>query len=258
MSFYPQIGQGTVSQFPLRRTRNWRAITNQLESGEQFIVPDSAGGQIEWYLRYADLSDAETASLNNLFAASFGSYGSFTFIDPLANLLGWSEDLSKPDWQLTLLSQSAGVNDPMGTERASSIANGSSGTLQLAQSLGISGDYVACFSAWVRSNATGTVTLQRDVSQTTAPVGPQWTRIYLSATGTAGALSSTFSIAIAAGQAVDVWGLQVEAQPFPSVYRQTTAALGIYGETYFGNDDMTVTSTAPGLSSCTIKLISRV
>lgn len=258
MSFYPQIGQGTVSQFPLRRTRKWRAITNELESGEQFIVPDAAGGQIEWYLRYTDLSDAETASLDNLFAASFGSYGSFAFIDPLANLLGWSEDFSKPDWQLGLLSQSAGAGDPMGTQRASSIANGSTGTQQVSQSLGISGDYVACFSAWVRANAAGTITLQRDASQTTAAIGPQWTRIYLSAAGTAAAVSSTFSIAIPAGQTIDVWGPQVEAQPFPSVYRQTTAALGIYGETYFGNDDMKVNSTAPGLSSCTIKLISRV
>jgi hypothetical protein len=258
MSFYPQIGQGSVAQFPLRRTRKWRAITNQLESGEQFIVPDTTGGQIEWYLRYSDLSDAETASLNNLFAASFGAYGSFTFIDPLANLLGWSEDFSKPDWQLGLLSQTPGLRDPLGTQRASAIANGTSGMLQLSQSLGLSGDYVTCFSLWVRLNAAGTVVLQRDAAQSIAAIGPQWTRINVTATGAAGAASSTFSIGIAAGQTIDVFGPQVEAQPFPSVYRQTAAALGIYGETYFATDDITVTSTAPGLSSCSIKLISRV
>jgi len=258
MSFYPQIGQGTVSQFPLRRTRKWRAITNELESGEQFIVPDTTGGQIEWYLRYTDLSDAEMASLNDLFTASFGSYGSFTFIDPLANLLGWSEDFSKPDWQLSLLTQTAGISDPMGTQRATSIANATTGTLQVSQSLGISGDYVACFSAWVRADTAGIVTLQRDSAQSVAAVGPQWTRIYVSGTGMAGAVSSTFSIAIPAGQTVDVWGAQAEAQPFPSPYRQSTSALGIYGETYFGSDEMTVSSTAPGLSSCSIKLISRV
>jgi hypothetical protein len=258
MSTYPQIGQGTVSQFPLRRTRNWRAITNQLESGEQFIVPDAQGGQIEWYLRYADLSDPETVSLNNLFTASFGSYGSFTFIDPLANLLGWSEDFSKPDWQLSLLTQSPGAADPLGTQRASSLANGTTGALQLSQSLGISGDFVTCFSAWVYASAAGTVTLQRDGSQITSPVGPQWTRVYLSGTGTPGATSSTFSIGIPAGETVSVFGPQVEAQPFPSIYRQSTTALGIYEETYFANDDMTMASTAPGLSSCSIKLISRV
>ncbi len=258
MSFYPQIGQGTVSQFPLRRTRNWRAITNELESGERFIVPDAAGGQIEWYLRYTDLSDAETASLNNLFTASFGSYGSFTFIDPLANLLGWSEDFSKPDWQLSLLTQSRGASDPLGTHRASSLANGTTGAPQLSQSLGVSGACVTCFSVWAYANAASTVTLQRDNAQTTSAIGPQWTRVYLSGTGTPGAASSTFSISIGPGQTVSVFGPQVEAQPFPSIYRQTTTALGIYEQTYFANDDMTIASTAPGLSSCSIKLISRV
>jgi hypothetical protein len=258
MSFYPQTGQGTVSQFPLRRTRHWRAITNQLESGEQFIVPDTAGGQIEWYLRYTDLSDAEAASLNNLFNASFGGYGSFTFIDPLANLLGWSEDFSRPDWQLGLLTQSAGASDPMGTQRASSLANGTTGALELSQSLGISGDYVTCFSVWVYANSAGTITLQRDNSQITSSVGPQWTRVYLSGTGTPGAATSTFSIVIGPGQTVSVFGPQVEAQPFPSIYRQTSGALGIYDQTYFANDDLTVASTAPGLSACSVKLISRV
>jgi hypothetical protein len=258
MSFYPQIGAGAVTQLPFRRTRKWRAIANVLESGEQIIVPDTTGGQVEWNLRYYDLSDAEVASLNNLFTASMGSWGSFIFIDPLANLLGFSEDLSQPGWQLGLLTQAAGVNDPLGTQRASSVTNGASGLQPLSQSLGLSGDYVACFSVWVRADAAGTVTLQRDASQMTAPVGPQWTRLYIGGTGTSGAAQSTFSIVLAAGQTIDVFGLQVEAQPYPSVYRPTTAALGIYDETYFENDELTVTSTAPGLSSCAIKLISRV
>jgi len=50
----------------------------------------------------------------------------------------------------------------------------------------------------------------------------------------------------------------VEAQPYPSVYRQTSAAEGIYAETYFENDELKITSTSPGLSSCEISLMSRV
>jgi hypothetical protein len=176
----------------------------------------------------------------------------------LANLLGWSEDFSHPDWQLSLLTQSAGVSDPLGTQRASSLANGTAGALELSQSLGISGDYVTCFSVWAYSISPTTITLQRDNSQITSPVGPQWTRVYLSGTGTPGAVTSTYSIGIGPGQTIGVFGPQVEAQPFPSIYRQTSAALGIYEETYFANDDLTVASTAPGLSSCSIKLISRV
>ena len=42
MSFYPQIGPGTVAQFPVARTRKWRVITSVLESGERIVLPDTS------------------------------------------------------------------------------------------------------------------------------------------------------------------------------------------------------------------------
>jgi len=258
MTWFPQIGTGSIAQFPLQRSRKWRAISNLMESGEQILLPDPAAGQIEWHLSYQDLTDAEVLNLNSLFAASQGRFGAFTFIDPLANLLGWSEDLSRPDWQAGLLQNQGSVADPVGTLRAWTLTNGTTGSQTLSQTLGVSGSYVGCFSAYIRSNASGSVTLQRDALQITAAIGPAWTRVLVSGTGTAAAVQSTFSIAIAAGHAIDVFGLQVEAQPNPSGYKPTVAALGIYEETYFGTDELKVTSGGVGFSSCTITLISRV
>jgi hypothetical protein len=258
MSFYPQVGNGAVTQFPFARTRQWRAIANQMEGGELITLPDSSGGQIAWSLRYEDLSVTEASAIGGLFTASQGQFGSFTFIDPMANLLGWSEDFTKAGWQLGLLTPAAGIADPLGTTRASGLSNGTAGALQISQTLGVPGDYVACFSAYVRSASGATVTMQRDGLQTAGTVGAQWQRILASGSGTAGAAQSTFSIGIPAGQAIQVFGLQVEAQPAPSVYRATTAAAGIYEETYFANDELTVTSTGPGLSRTSIELISRV
>jgi hypothetical protein len=80
----------------------------------------------------------------------------------------------------------------------------------------------------------------------------------VSGAGVGGAVESSFSIVVVAGQTIDVWGLQVEAQPYPSVYRQTSVAEGIYGETHFENDELKITSTSPGFSSCEISLMSRV
>jgi hypothetical protein len=258
MSWFPQIGAGSIAQFPLRRTRKWRSIANQMENSERILLPDAAAGQIEWKLSVQELTDAETGRLSDFFAAAQGQFGSFLFIDPLANLLGWSEDLLRPDWQAGLLTVSPGAADPLGTQRASTVRNGSAGTQTLQQTLAVPGDYVGCFSAWVRSNAGGVVTLVRDASAVTTPVGPGWKRLFVSGAGTSGAAQSTFSIALGAGQTIDVWGLQAEAQPYPSAYKQTGASLGIYEETYFGNDELTITSTSVGLSSCEITLMSRV
>jgi hypothetical protein len=258
MSFYPQIASGAIAQFPVRRARQWRAITNELESGEQILLADADGGHIGWDLSYVDLSDAEATAMKNLFAACSGSYAWFTFIDPMANLLGWSEDLTRSDWQSGLLTTSYGANDPLGTQRASTLVNGRPGAQSLVQSVSIPGDYAACLSAWVRSDVGGNITLQRDNTQSTVTVASSWARVYLSAPGVSGIPQSTFSISLHAGQSIDIWGLQVEAQPYPSPYKQTFAAHGIYDETYFANDDLTVTSAAPGLFSCAVQLISRV
>jgi hypothetical protein len=258
MSWYPQVGAGSVAQFPVTRSRKWRAITNGLESGEKIMLPDTSAGQIQWKLSYQDLSSVEVQNLGNLFAASQGGFAAFTFIDPFANLLGWSENFLQPGWQLGLLETAAGATDPLGTQRASVLANPSPGAQTIQQTLGVFGNYVACFSAYLQSNAAGTVTLHRDGTQVTVGVGPSWKRFYVNGLGTSGAAQSSFSIELAAGQAINVWGLQVEAQPYPSAYKQTSAALGIYEETYFANDELKITSTGVGLSSCEITLISRI
>ncbi len=258
MNWYPQLGSGAMASFPLHRKRQWRAITNVMESGEIVSLPDFSGGQIEWRLSYQDLSDAEVASLKALFAASSGEAGSFGFVDPLANLFGWSEDLTKPDWQTSLLTKTGGLGDPVGTTRAWLLQNSNGAEQKLSQTVGIPGRYVACFSVWVRSDSAGTLGILRDTIRLNIPTGPQWKRIQISGTGASGATQSTFSLAIAAGAGVRVFGLQVEVQPWPSAYRPTGDAFGILEETRFGTRDLTITNTAPGLSSCRVTLVSRV
>src|ERR1700722_7605206 len=159
MSWFPQIASGSIAQLPLRRTRKWRSIANRMESGERIFLPDSAAGQIAWKLSFRELTDAEAGEFSAFFSAAQGQSGSFLFIDPLANLLGWSEDLSRPNWQAGLLTVAGGDADPLGTTRASSLRNGSAGAQTLQQTLAVPGEYVACLSAWVRSDVAGAITL---------------------------------------------------------------------------------------------------
>jgi len=258
MNWYPQVGAGGMAQFPLQRKRQFRAITNVLEGGEMISLPDASGGRIEWRLSYQDLTDAETAKLTSLFAASNGEAASFGFVDPFANLLGWSEDLTRTDWQLGLMTSSPGLSDPVGTMRAWGVQNASSAEQMLSQTLGIPGEYRACFSVYVRGDSAGTIGLIRDATRTNLPVGPQWKRIQISGTGVSGGTQSTFSVAIAANSSVRVFGMQVEAQPWPSPYRPTGVAAGILQETRFTCSDLAMTSTEPGLTACQVNLVSRV
>ena len=253
MTWFPQI-----TQFPFKRTRKWRVISNQLESGELIQIADPDGGQIEWNLSYRDLNDDEAASLSNLFASVQGSFGSFGYIDPLANLFGWSEDLSKADWQTGLLQVSSGAVDPLGTNRASVVANGSAGSQQIIQSLGVPGNYTACFSAWIRSDQPQQVTLARDAVTYNATVDATWRRFFVSGAGVNGVDNASFAVGIDAGQSVQLWGLQAEIQAWPSQYKVTGNAGGIYEETYFASDQLIIISTGTGLSACQVALVSRV
>jgi hypothetical protein len=258
MNWFPQLSSGAMAQYPLHRNRQWRAISNTLESGETITLADAPGGSIEWRLRYQELTDTEVSKLTGFFQTSRGEAGSFGFVDPFANLLGWSEDLSKPDWQRGLLAVSGGLSDPFGMQRAWNVQNGNGAEQSLSQSLAIPGEYTACFSAYVRSDSAGTVGIARDSKRVNVPAGPQWKRIQVSGLGVAGATESTFSIVLAAGGAVRVFGLQVEVQPWPSIYRSSGAAAGILEDTRFKGGELKVVHTAPGLSACQVSLISRV
>src|SRR3954462_380397 len=172
MNWFPQIGAGAVAQFPLQRSRQWRAIANVMESGELISLPDRKGGQIGWRLSYQELTDAEIAKLTALFEAAGGEASSFGFVDPFANLLGWSEDLSKPDWQRGQLTATAGVSDPVGTQRAWAVGNANGAEQALSQTLGVPGDYTVCFSVYVRADSAGTIGMSRDQTRINIPVGP--------------------------------------------------------------------------------------
>jgi hypothetical protein len=258
MNWCPQIGGGSIAQFPLHRQRKWRTIANELENGARVALPDPAAGKLEWRLSYRDLSDEEATRLQTLFVASKGSYGSFGFADPLANLLAWSEDLTKPDWQAGLLSVTAGAADPFGTHTAWTVSNASPAIQALSQTVGIPGEYVACFSLWIRAAVSGAVTLQRDGVTAEAAAGPAWKRLFISSPGNAGTTNAVVSLQLNAGQTLEIWGPQLEAQPYASQYKPTTVPGGLYPETRFATDELTMTSTGVGLTDCEITLVSRI
>ena len=257
MTAFPQIGNGSIAQLPVMRSHRWRDISNVLESNERVLLPDRASREIRWRLSMRDLSDAEARSLTAFFTSAQGRFSPFLFADPMANLLGWSEDFVRPDWQSGLITCAPGAADPVGTRRASTLTNSAGGPQLLQQTLNIPAEYIACFSAWVRSGAPGTVSISRDGLSVSAALNTIWRRIYVSGRGVSGSEHSAFSLLLSAGQRVDVWGLQVEAQPFPSKYKRTAAPAGIYEQTYFSTDELEMTNTAPGLYSCELSLVAR-
>jgi hypothetical protein len=182
----------------------------------------------------------------------------FTFLDPVGNLLLQSENFSAGAWTVGALVQlTTGITDPFGTARASRLVNTSQASAGVTQVLNVPGNFQYCLSAWVRTTSGSTITLGLASSSKSFAAGTQWKRISFSLNpGQASATTVTFGAQLAAGGSVELFGMQAEAQVGPSDYKITGAAGGVYPKARFGSDQITVTAQGADVYDAVIQVVS--
>ncbi|MCE5306208.1 MAG: hypothetical protein LLG20_01055 [Acidobacteriales bacterium] len=237
-------------------------MTNTLSDGSTQRFGDPAGSRIEWTLTYEDLTDAEMAAITTLFQACEGRLLTFTFPDPTANLLGWSENLAADAWRKDpLLQLTSGAADPLGTNRATRITNTGQAAQRLDQSLAAPENLQYCFSLYARSDYTGEIITYRMSGGTgdrrTFTIGPSWKRLIISSKLDSSTETATFGLELPNGRTADVFGLQVEAQPGASQYKITAGQGGVYKRARFMDDSLTVTSQGVNRHSCRVRVTAR-
>jgi hypothetical protein len=214
-------------------------VVNRAADGSVVKLADPVGGVMEWTLRYSGLSDDEIAALESFFAEAEGTLNSFTFADPVANLLAWSGDFSNAVW----------TKGPQLTVSGQHIANTGAGAQSITQTLTAPPEYLYCLSAYVKAATPCTVTMLACGQRADRVAGTDWGRIVLAATGT-----PTFGLELPAGVAVDVLGMQVEAQGAASEYQESTTG-GVHEGARLGQDELTVTTVEVGSHSCVVKVV---
>jgi len=256
MSTYPQLLSGALSQFPIGKHRAPRTVVNAMADGSSVKLADVAGETIGWQLEYSNLSDAEINALELFFTTMEGSLNTFAFLDPAANLLAWSEDLTNSVWQAApFLTVSGGIADPLGGSNAWQLANAGEGAQALTQTLNTPSTYTYCFSVYAFSSEPSTIRLLLGSGALEAAPGSRWSRYQIAGTGDAAGSSVQFGIELPAGAAVYVFGPQVEAQPAASAYKTGTTG-GVYENARFGGDAFTLTSTDVNHHSATVNIFN--
>ena len=262
MLAFPQLPSGAAAQYPITKHRAQRTIVNTLPDGHTLTLADPGAALTKWQLTYHTLADTEIAILEQFFATCEGQLNPFTFLDPLNNLLAWSEALEQAVWEASsLLQMTAGISDPTGGTAATRITNPTGADLTLQQTINAPGWFSYCFSLYARSQSDGGValSLQAGAASINAPyaIHTNWSRIQLSASlnTTAGMVSA--GLVIPAGQSVDVFGFQLEPQPVPSTYKRSLSANGVYPDAHFGNDAFAFTTSAPNSHSCILTITAR-
>ncbi len=259
MLYFPQLASGAVSQFPCRKYVRQRTLVNTLADGSEVKLFDPGACRVEWEIDLASLTNAEWGAIRELFGAVEGQLGTFLFLDPFGNLLSWSEEPGAAAWAKDAgLALTGGVADPRGGTGATRIAN-SSGTAQnVAQTAAVPSWYRYCFSVWARSEAAGHATLfvsaGAESTQQSLAVGPEWRRLALGAQLTTQEGTATFGVTIPGGATVELFGFQAEAQVGASSYKATGAQSGVYANVSFLNDVLEMTSEAPAIYSCPVRI----
>jgi hypothetical protein len=254
MLVYPQPASGALSQFPVQRRHNLRTLVNAAADGTVIKLADPGAETMEWQLNYAALSDAELAALQQFFSAAEGTLNSFTFLDPMGNLLAWSNDLSDAVWdKAPLLSSTGGNADPAGGTNAWRMVNGGAGAQDLSQTVAAPGGYLYCFSVYAKSAAPATVTLLLGGNRHDQILSTGWQRMACTGTGDAAASSVTFGVEFGAGAAVDLYGLQVEPQASPSLYMASTGG-GCYEAARLRDDALAFTTMDVNRHSATVNV----
>src|SRR5260370_15415366 len=115
MTYFPQLLTGASGQFPILKRNVTRTIRNQCLDGREIKLADPAASSLEWQLAFRELTDAEIASLLQFFLNVEGPLNTFTFLDPVDNLLQWSAPFHQAAWQKDpLLQLTGGAPDPAG------------------------------------------------------------------------------------------------------------------------------------------------
>lgn len=261
MTFYPQLVSGAMVQYPLVKRVVYRTVRNAALDGSDDRWGDAEAGRLEWELRYEGLSHEEQERLEAFHREMEGRLGEFTFLDPTDNLLAWSGEPGQAVWDKSAwLNVVAGLPDPAGGSEAFGLINAGSVQQSLQQLITAPGWFTYCWSVYARSTQAARVTLYRrsgaeeDAREFTT--GPSWARLVHSGKGASQEHTVWFGVRLEPGTAVELYGMQAEAQPAPSPYRKTGLRGGVYEGARFDDDELQIIAAGPELHSCMVRIVT--
>jgi hypothetical protein len=258
---FPQLVTGASAIYPVNKKRVQRTVVNTLGDGRTVVFEDADASSLEWEIRVRGLTHAEASAFETLFDAVSGGWKTFTFLDPAGNLLAHSEEFGASVWSNgPLIQLTSGIADPLGTTRATQVVNAGQAAQAVAQTLAVPASFQYCLSVWARSTGGASVTLMVSASggsaQKTFALTAQWTRVTLAGNLGASSNAVTFAAQLAAGAAVDLFGMQAEAQPGASDYKRTGAAGGVRANARFAADELRVTAQGTDVYDAVIHIVS--
>ena len=232
--------------FPISREERFLTRRNRLPDATEYRSPEQIAPLYHWQLDLAQRTAAEVQELEAQFLALGGQYESFVFLDPLENLLKWSEDFGQAAWLKSDPGNLAIVpnrSDPFGGNAAQLLLNTGLVVNSVSQELAApAAGLQLTGSVWLKAGGPIAVPLSlgdgAGESYTgTAAAGAAWQRHWLTAkfSDIGQGTKIVFQFQLPADSNVDVFGAQLVALPSPAPYTRTTLVSGFHPHCRFAD-----------------------
>jgi len=254
----PQLQSRAVVQRSVTRRAHAARVVNRLEDGSLLMSGMLRSLRHEWDLEYVGLTDSELFTLEDFANAARGMEGGFTFIDPMANMLTKSEDLTGLPWIQSAYCDV--TSEGVGEEGYSvhGVASQSAGVESVSQDVNVAGQGWMSGSCWVRATeaVTGSLIMNSGAEEWRSEfvAKPEWNRLRVSAMVSTGSGPLRFSIEAAPGARFDVMGVQLEHQAFPSEYKPSRGDGGIHQGARIVDGSFSGTRQAPDWCDCHFRI----
>lgn len=255
----PQLTSKSSVQFRMRHSMRGYRAANQLADGSMIRGETTRPLKRSWELLYRGLTGAELSVLDEFCNSAAAVVDGLVFLDPFKNLLNSSEDLVDGTWQQDPMASVTGMPSAgSGESLAHLITNVGNDEQGVTQALEISGAGRFCASCVVRSNlpAAGRLILRGAATTHAESIQShdEWMQVHLSADLNVPAAPLEFAIVVAPGCALEVKGIQLEYQPYPSRYKPTTGRGGVYPGARVLSSSYHVVQQGPDWFDCSFRI----
>jgi len=261
MLVFPQLVTGASTLYPLKKRHTVHTVVNELGDGQKVVYEDTGAGTVEWELHLTGMTRAEADAIDALFESVAGQWGMFTFLDPAGNLFAQSVDPSNTVWTNGPEIQfTPGVADPFGGTSAVRAGNAGQADQNVAQLLSVPGSYQYCISVWARTPGNSIASLFGQTTGASATtylaIDGTWRFFELPLNLGQATDNVTFGVTLGSGALVELYGMQVEAQPAASDYKPTGAESGVYPNARFASDTFTIKAQSTDVYDAVLKIMA--
>lgn len=255
---FPALDCGILAQLPVELSIENLTRATRFPDGSLLFAANEARTRYSWFLRYENLNPQEWQRILDFIEATQRGAASFTFYDPIGNLLTHSVNLGESIWLAPPGLTVAPIADA-DQSNAFILTNPTSQPLALSQSVSVAGPFTTCFS--IRAKWAGGASFSLGLSDAiqsasvSRTAGP-WASHHVRLISSGNPESRMASIVVPPATQVIVAAPHLEIAASPSAPLETGSQSGIFPNSWLVQKSFDTQSLAPGAHSITLRIES--